>query len=84
MDSGGNDFIGIPLDQLLQLRDTYLLCLTEIAIAGSSSTVGNRSFTHANLPEVRSTIFALNKAIKLAQNLSTRRSVAAFNRNQRY
>ena len=84
METGGYEFVGIPLDQLLSLRDTYMLCLAEIAVAGSSSTIGSRSFTHANLTEVRNTIFSLNKAIKLAQGLSTRKSIAAFNRNHRY
>ena len=61
------DFIGLPLATLTSLRDKYVTCLEAIAVAGSSYSIAGRSFSRANLGEVRDTIAELT----LPSSLST-------------
>ena len=59
-------FVGLPLATLTSLRDKYVSCLEAIAVAGASYSIAGRSFSRANLTEVRNTIEELSYAIKLA------------------
>ena len=72
------DFIGLPLATLTSLRDTYITCLEAIAVAGASYSIAGRSFSRANLTEVRNTIEELSYAIKLADGTRTLTTYAKF------
>ena len=60
-------FVGLPVATLTSIRTKYLECLEAIAVAGASYSIGGRSFSRANLGEVRDTIEELTYAIKLAE-----------------
>ena len=66
-----NPFVGLPLDQLLQIQATWLQVLNDIALVGQSYTFPNRSLTKANLPEVMSVLSQISIAVKHAQPTSS-------------
>jgi hypothetical protein len=72
------DFIGLPLTTLTSLRDKYITCLEAIAVAGSSYSIAGRSFSRANLGEVRDTIAELTLAIQQATGGRVRTTYAKF------
>ena len=72
------DFIGLPIATLTSLRDKYLTCLEAIAVAGTSYSIAGRSFSRANLGEVRDTIAELTYAITLANGTRTLTTYAKF------
>lgn len=71
-------FVGLPLATLTSIRQKYLDCLEAIAVAGASYSIGGRSFSRANLGEVRDTIEELTYAIKLADGTRTINTFAKF------
>ncbi len=71
-------FVGLPLATLTSLRQKYLDCLEAIAVAGISYSIGGRSFSRANLTEVRNTIEELTYAIKIADGTRTLTTYAKF------
>lgn len=71
-------FVGLPLATLTSLRDKYISCLEAIAVAGMSYSIAGRSFTRANLTEVRNTIEELTYAIKLADGTRVINTYAKF------
>jgi len=71
-------FVGLPLATLTSLRDKYVSCLEAIAVAGASYSIAGRSFSRANLTEVRNTIEELSYAIKLADGTRTLTTYAKF------
>ena len=71
-------FVGLPLATLTSLRDKYVSCLEAIAVAGVSYSIAGRSFSRANLTEVRNTIEELSYAIKLADGTRTLTTYAKF------
>ena len=71
-------FVGLPLATLTSLRDKYVSCLEAIAVAGASYSIGGRSFSRANLGEVRDTIEELTYAIKLADGSRVLTTYAKF------
>ncbi len=72
------DFLGLPLATLTSLRDKYIICLEAIAVAGSSYSIAGRSFSRANLGEVRDTIAELTLAIESANGTRIRTTYAKF------
>ena len=72
------DFIGLPLATLTSLRDKYVTCLEAIAVAGSSYSIAGRSFSRANLGEVRDTIAELTLAIQVVNGTRIRTTYANF------
>ena len=72
------DFIGLPLTTLTSLRDNYITCLEAIAVAGASYSIAGRSFSRANLGEVRDTIAELTLAIQQATGGRVRTRYAKF------
>ena len=71
-------FVGLPVATLTSLRDKYVSCLEAIAVAGVSYSIGGRSFSRANLGEVRDTIEELTYAIKLADGSRVLTTYAKF------
>ena len=72
------DFVGLPLSTLTSLRDKYVTCLEAIAVAGASYSIAGRSFSRANLGEVRDTIAELTLAIQSANGTRIRTTYANF------
>ena len=72
------DFLGLPLATLTSLRDKYITCLEAIAVAGASYSISGRSFSRANLGEVRDTIAELTLAIESANGTRIRTTYANF------
>jgi hypothetical protein len=72
------DFIGLPLATLTSLRDKYVACLEAIAVAGSSYSIAGRSFSRANLGEVRDTIAELTLAIQVVNGTRIRTTYGNF------
>lgn len=50
------DFYYLDASTLTQLKTDYTACLTAIATGAQSYTIGGRSFTRAQLAEVRQTL----------------------------
>jgi hypothetical protein len=71
-------FVGLPLSTLTSLRDKFVSCLEAIAVAGVSYSIGGRSFSRANLTEVRNTLEELNYAIRLADGTKVINTYAKF------
>ena len=72
------DFLGLPLATLTSLRDKYVTCLEAIAVAGASYSIAGRSFSRANLGDVRDTIAELTLAIQSANGTRIRTTYAKF------
>ena len=72
------DFLGLPLATITSLRDKYVTCLEAIAVAGASYSIAGRSFSRANLGEVRDTIAELTLAIQSANGTRIRTTYANF------
>ena len=49
-------FYDLTAAELATLRTEYLACLSAIAVAGQSYTIGGRQFNRANLKEVKDTL----------------------------
>lgn len=73
------DFVGLPVATLTSLRDKYVACLEAIAVAGASYSIAGRSFTRANLAEVRTIIGEFSYAIDLANKSRVYTTYAKFN-----
>ena len=71
-------FVGLPVATLTSLRDKFVSCLETIAVAGVSYSIGGRSFSRANLTEVRNTLEELNYAIRLADGTKGINTYAKF------
>lgn len=71
-------FVGLPLATLTSLREKYISCLEAIAVAGVSYSIGGRSFSRANLTEVRNTLEELTYAIKIADGTRVMTTYAKF------
>lgn len=67
-------FFGLPLATLNSLMASYTQALTDIANVGQSHAVTGRSFTLANIAEIRQTIQELQAAINQANGVRVRRT----------
>ncbi len=71
-------FFGLPYATLTALLNSYTQALTDIATAGQSHAVSGRSFTLAQLPEIRRTIAELQAAINRSNGTRIKRTFANF------
>lgn len=67
-------FFGLPYATLTSLLNSYTQALTDIATAGQSHAISGRSFTLANIAEIRRTIAELQAAINRANGTRIRRT----------
>lgn len=67
-------FFGLPYTTLTALMTSYTQAMTDIATAGQSHAVSGRTFTLAQLPEIRITIAELQAAINRSQGTRIRRT----------
>jgi hypothetical protein len=67
-------FFGLPYPTLVALQTSYTQALTDIATAGQSHAVSGRSFTLANIAEIRRTIAELQAAINRSNGTRIRRT----------
>ena len=71
-------FFGLPYATLQALMASYIQCLTDLSVAGQSHAVSGRSFTLANIAEVKRTIQELQAAMNQSQGIRVRRTFANF------
>jgi hypothetical protein len=69
-------FFGLPYATLQALMASYTQALTDIATAGQSHAVTGRTFTLANIAEIRRTIAELQAAINQSNGARVRRTLA--------
>jgi hypothetical protein len=62
-----NPFIGMALADIMELQQLYTQVLKDIALAGQSYSFPGRSFTRADIPNVRSILVDLRIAWQDAQ-----------------
>ena len=67
-------FFGLPYATLTGIMSAYTQALTDLAVAGQSHAVSGRSFTLANIAEVRRTIAELQAAINRSNGTRIRRT----------
>jgi hypothetical protein len=65
MAENGNAFIGLPLETLQELQTLYVQVLKDIAVAGQSYSFPGRSFTRADIPNVKSVLADVGEAIAI-------------------
>jgi hypothetical protein len=58
-------FAGLTVAQLEQLQTDFLACLSAIANAHQSYSIGGRQFTRADLKEVRQTLSDIGSALEI-------------------
>lgn len=61
-----NPFVGTPAATLANIQATYTQALLDIATTGVSYSVPGRSFTAANLDDIKDTLAEINAAISYA------------------
>lgn len=71
--------IGVSSSKLTELKTAYEDCLLAIAEAGQSYSIGQRTFTRADISQVRETLGDINYALELAQGTRTRVAKDCFN-----
>lgn len=59
-------FFGLDAATLQALLNSYLACLTAIATAGQEYTISGRTFTRADLAEVKAMVRDLKQALDYA------------------
>lgn len=72
-------FFGLPVTTLQTMLTNYLNVLTGISTAGQSYSLGGRTFTRAQLAEVRQTIQELQAAIDRANGVRNTFTFANMN-----
>jgi hypothetical protein len=72
-------FLGLDTATLTQLKTDFVACLTEIAVGGQTYAIGNRSYTRADLAEVRNTVAEIQFALDRATGARARVVVDNFN-----
>jgi sorbitol-specific phosphotransferase system component IIA len=60
-------YFQLPLATLYSLQNTYATCLSQITTVGSSYTIGNRTYTLADMGEVNQSLQEIGIAILRAQ-----------------
>ena len=69
-------FFGLPLSTLQALQSQYVTAVAQLSTIGKSYTVGNRSYSLADLPEMRQTLLELGAAIRKATGCRRKNVVA--------
>ena len=65
--------VGLPAATLIDLQSKFVACLTAIATRGAAYAIDGRSYTSADIAEVRQTLQEINYALMQANG--TRRQV---------
>lgn len=73
-------FYGLDAATLASLKTKYITCLESIAVGGQSYSIANRSFTRADLPEIKDTIAELQAAIDFVSGNAITTTVPSFRR----
>jgi hypothetical protein len=60
-----NPFIGIDADTLQSLKAAYTTAILEIATTGKEYVLNGRTFSAADLKDMKDTLLAINQAIAL-------------------
>ena len=68
---------------LATMKTEWLACLSAIATAGQNYTIAQRTFTRANLSEVKDTIAEIQHALEMVQGQRVRVVSANFNPGMR-
>jgi len=63
-----NPFIGLTIEQLNTMRAQWLQVLSDIAAGGQSYAFPGRSFTRADIPNVKQTLSELRAAIEVTSS----------------
>jgi hypothetical protein len=63
-----NAFVGLDAAKLLELQAAYTQVLLDIAQGGKSYTVPGRTFTRADIGDVKETLAEINAAIAVGTN----------------
>lgn len=71
-------FYGLPAATLASLLTTYTTALTAVATTGQSYAIAGRSFTRADLPEIRQTIAEIVAAQNRAAGTTRGQTYAGF------
>ena len=79
---GSGAFFGLSAADLETMKAEWLACLSAIATAGQSYTIGGRTFTRPNLNEVKDMIKDINDAIDLAAGRRVRRVYPDFSQSR--
>jgi hypothetical protein len=78
LETTSGQLFGLPYATLQAMQTTWTNVLTEIAASGQSHAITGRTFTQANLAEVRRTLAEINAAIAFASGTRVRRTYANF------
>lgn len=76
-------FIGLDAATLSSLQTNYLNAIQACAVAGQSYAIGGRSFTRANLDELKKTLQEIQFAQNALNGRLVRRTVGRY-RNASY
>ena len=76
-------FIGLDSATLAELKTQYVAAITAVAVAGQSYSIGGRSFTRANLEDLKKTLKEITFAQNIASGNAVRRTVGRY-RNASY
>lgn len=69
-------FVGLPTATLQTMLTEWLACLSAIAVAHQSYSIGGRNFNRANLSEVTKTVAEIQHALDLRVGTLTQRTYA--------
>lgn len=64
--------LGLTAGELTALKTEWLAALSAVATGSQSYSMSGRSFTRADLPEIRKTIEEIGYALKITQGTLTR------------
>lgn len=59
-------YFGLPLPTLYALQAQYVTCVAQIATVGTSYTIGNRSYSLADMKDINQSLLELGAAIRKA------------------
>lgn len=69
-------YFGLPYSTLIALQGQFVACVNQIVTVGTSYTVGNRSYTLADLKDVNQSLLEINAAILKATGRRRKNVVA--------
>lgn len=72
-----NPFVGLPTVDLIDLQTKYVQVIKDVATTGQSYTFPGRSFTRADLPELRTTLSEIRIALAIANGTGGRSTAQA-------
>lgn len=73
-------FFGLDAATLASLKTKYIEALEAVAVAGQSYSISNRSFTRANLSEIKDTLAEIQSAIDYTNGTAVTTTLPSFRR----